>query len=31
MDTTFSYGLIGFRIFGEENWSCDATFSKVTF
>jgi hypothetical protein len=31
MDTTFSTGLIGFRIFGEANWPCDATFSKVTF
>jgi RNA polymerase sigma factor (sigma-70 family) len=30
-DATFSTGLIGFRIFGEENWPCDATFSKVTF
>jgi hypothetical protein len=31
MDTTFITGLIGFRIFGEANWPCDATFSNVTF
>jgi hypothetical protein len=31
MDTTFITGLIGFRIFGDANWPCDATFSKVTF
>lgn len=30
-DATFSMGLIGLRIFGAENWPCDATFSKVTF
>jgi RNA polymerase sigma factor (sigma-70 family) len=31
IDSTFSTGLIGFRIFGEANWPCDATFSRVTF
>jgi hypothetical protein len=31
MDSTFSDGLIGLRIFGEADWPCDATFSKVTF
>jgi hypothetical protein len=31
IDSTFITGLIGFRIFGEPNWPCDATYSKVTF
>lgn len=31
IDSTFPSGLIGFRIFGEGNWPCDATYSKVTF
>jgi hypothetical protein len=31
MDTTFSTGLIGLRIFGDADYPCDATFSKVTF
>jgi len=31
MDTTFSRGLIGFRIYGWGDHPCDATFSRVTF
>jgi hypothetical protein len=31
MDSTFSTGLIGLRIFGDADYPCDATFSKVTF
>ncbi|HXR47316.1 MAG TPA: hypothetical protein VN784_07730 [Candidatus Limnocylindrales bacterium] len=31
IDSTFASGLIGFRIFGEGNWPCDATFSRVSF
>jgi hypothetical protein len=31
LDSTFATGLIGFRIFGDADYPCDATFSKVTF
>ena len=30
-DSTFATGHIGLRIFGDPNYPCDATFSKVTF
>jgi RNA polymerase sigma factor (sigma-70 family) len=30
MDTTFTSGLIGLRIYGDADYPCDATFSKVT-
>ena len=30
-DSTFATGHIGLRIFGDSNYPCDATFSKVTF
>jgi hypothetical protein len=29
VDTTFPRGLVGFKIFGDNNWPCDAVFSKV--
>jgi len=31
MDSTFSTGLIGLRIYGSSDYPCDATFSKVIF
>jgi len=31
MDSTFATGLIGFRIFGDADYPCNATFSNVTF
>jgi hypothetical protein len=31
IDSTFITGLIGLRIFGDPEYPCDATFSKVTF
>ena len=31
MDSTFTTGLIGLRIFGDTDYPCDATFLKVTF
>ena len=31
MDTAYPVGLIGLRIFGDTEYPCDATFSKVTF
>ena len=30
-DTTFTSGFVGFRIYGNAEYPCDATFSKVTF
>lgn len=30
-DSTFITGLIGLRIYGDPDFPCDATFSKVTF
>jgi len=30
-DSTFATGHIGLRIFGDPNYPCDATFSRVTF
>jgi RNA polymerase sigma factor (sigma-70 family) len=30
-DATFADGLIGLRIFGDQDYPCDATFSDVTF
>ena len=30
-DSTFASGSIGLRIFGDPNYPCDGTFSKVTF
>jgi hypothetical protein len=30
-DSTFATGFIGFRIYGQADAPCDATFSKVTF
>jgi Sigma-70, region 4 len=30
MDTTFVKGLVGLRIYGDGDYPCDATFSKVT-
>jgi hypothetical protein len=30
-DTTFATGRIGLRIFGDQDYPCDATFSDVTF
>jgi hypothetical protein len=31
MDTTFTAGLIGLRIYGDPDNPCDATFANVTF
>jgi RNA polymerase sigma factor (sigma-70 family) len=30
VDTTFSTGFVGFRITGDKNWPCDASYSKVS-
>jgi hypothetical protein len=30
-DSTFANGRIGLRLFGDQNYPCDAVFSKVTF
>jgi hypothetical protein len=30
-DSTFATGSIGIRVYGDPNYPCDATFSKVTF
>ncbi len=30
-DLTFASGRIGLRIFGDPNYPCDATYSKITF
>ena len=30
-DSTFASGRIGLRIFGDPNYPCDATYSKITF
>jgi hypothetical protein len=30
-DSTFASGRIGLRIFGDSNYPCDATYSKITF
>ena len=31
MDTTFTTGFIGLRIFGDGDYPCDSTFSNLTF